>query len=597
MLTCPREISRIFSMDASQVWNNDLTWPRRLLHIETLTSYTWQKGNKYGGHTRPRYNAISYTWGRFVLEAGEQPDIAPMPIRGTTWEHYLPRIDPRHFTTQELHRIIKAAACPYPGCVPVDFVWLDIACLDQNPGSKEGPAEIDRQAKIFLGANDVCIWLLNHDSNIDRLWLATVTAANGAVKTFSKKAPSQQVASKWLHQVSSLLIQFTRDLWFSSLWTLQEAFASPGAILLFLSRNSKSVVDISKTMRRRGGIMRLPLKYWVRVWNSIKYALHTGPLKGYPQAHSIIVALDDLGFLNMAQRHVHSSSVNDSRPRRFMGNPCGLLVAASKRVAKREEDRVYAIMQVFSLKLGRSAPWAIRTDFTLTELKDQLAVAVLARYPIASQLIVHNRNCTPGRAWMISSSMSLPLEAHQFWAHYANNGPVLTAVSMRAKAYRGRLWAGFDGLTTHFSTWLDVVGQEDLSAVRLRLDEAWEVQVQANLEQHSRSDTMTRLSSLRNRFKLLIILFLGRLIPPKKKGRLIEKCIECRATYYDWSLGLLLVPDELDTTRRCYSRLGVVIWTPSQMKSSAFTGSGLDPREYLRGFGSGWHYVNGGLFG
>jgi Heterokaryon incompatibility protein (HET) len=584
-------------MDASQLWNNDLTWPRHLLHIETLTSYPWQPGHTYGGHIKPRYNAISYTWGRFALESGDQPDIVPLQIRGITWQQHLPRIDPRHFTTQELYRIIKAAACPYPDCVPVEFVWLDIACLNQAPGSKEGSAEVDRQAKIFLRANDVCIWLLNHDSNIDRLWSSTVAAAISAAKMFSGKVPSRHATSKWLSQVSSLLIQFTRDPWFSSLWTLQEAFASPGAILLSLSRSSKSALDTSKAMQKSGGIWRLPLKHWVGAWNRIKYVLCKEPLRSHPQAHKLILALDDLGFLNMARRHMHLSSVYDRTPQRFMGNPCGLLVAASKRVAKREEDRIYAIMEVFGLKLGRSAPFAMRTDFTLAELKDQLAVAILARYPIASQLIVQNRNCAPGKAWMISSTMTLPLEAHQFWAHYVNDGPVLTAVSLTAKAYQGRLWASFDGPVTQFSTWYDVVGQRSSSQVRLRLDESWESRIQTNLAFNLRDDTVAKLAFLRCRFKRLVVVFLGRLIPPQMKDNLVEQCRGCRTTYCNWSLGLLLAPDELDTTRRCFSRLGVVVWTPSRVNLTAVKGLGINPREYLRGSGRGWHQLKGGLFG
>lgn len=66
----------------------------------------------------------------------------------------------------------------------VEFVWLDMACIDQNPGSPDAAAEIGRQAKIFKGASHVYAWLntlyfdtvtrlLCHGSGLDE-WLANM---------------------------------------------------------------------------------------------------------------------------------------------------------------------------------------------------------------------------------------------------------------------------------------------------------------------------------------------------------------------------------------------------------------------------------------
>jgi hypothetical protein len=50
-------------------------------------------------------------------------------------------------------------------------------------------------------------------------------------------------------------------------------------------------------------------------------------------------------------------------------NPFRLLKCCKARTTSYEEDRVYAIMQVFDFRLGKSAPNANRTNFTFDELK------------------------------------------------------------------------------------------------------------------------------------------------------------------------------------------------------------------------------------
>ncbi|RDW66847.1 hypothetical protein BP5796_09596 [Coleophoma crateriformis] len=44
-------------------------WPQRLLRVDNMKSYEWQPGNIYGGEVAPKYNAISYTWGRYDIDS------------------------------------------------------------------------------------------------------------------------------------------------------------------------------------------------------------------------------------------------------------------------------------------------------------------------------------------------------------------------------------------------------------------------------------------------------------------------------------------------------------------------------------------------
>ncbi|KAK8103565.1 uncharacterized protein PG998_010598 [Apiospora kogelbergensis] len=129
-------------------WDDECPWPRRLLHVRTLTSYEWQPGNSYGGYNEPTYNAITYTWGNVQLASGESPDINAMPFEGIGWKSCLPRIDPDCFTTEELHHAINLAAKPDSEYPEATFVWIDIACIDQRK-TNDKDAEIGRQVKIF----------------------------------------------------------------------------------------------------------------------------------------------------------------------------------------------------------------------------------------------------------------------------------------------------------------------------------------------------------------------------------------------------------------------------------------------------------------
>ncbi|KAL8785650.1 MAG: hypothetical protein Q9195_008547 [Heterodermia aff. obscurata] len=140
------------------------SWPQRLLHAPTMTSHECTPGNVYANHLAPRYNAISYTWGRFDLDYAPQGcnkavlrKTTSIKVEGTTWASNIPRIDPKHFRVVDFENVI---ARTLDMCDPkdVEFVWLDIACIDQKDGPQKA-AEIGRQADIFKGAQNVFIWL------------------------------------------------------------------------------------------------------------------------------------------------------------------------------------------------------------------------------------------------------------------------------------------------------------------------------------------------------------------------------------------------------------------------------------------------------
>lgn len=138
-------------------------WPRRLLQLTSpvWTSHEWQPGHIYGGHREPKYNAISYTWGRFRLDGvGAKSktlrQVKGISIKGCPWN--IPPIDPKRFTVQEFKKALeRTAAIDGDSCNK--FLWLDVACIDQE--TEAGQLEVGRQADIFKGAQQVSLWLTN----------------------------------------------------------------------------------------------------------------------------------------------------------------------------------------------------------------------------------------------------------------------------------------------------------------------------------------------------------------------------------------------------------------------------------------------------
>ncbi|KAL8670778.1 MAG: hypothetical protein Q9168_004700 [Polycauliona sp. 1 TL-2023] len=133
-------------------------WPRRLLHVPSMTSLEWQPGNIYGDHVAPVYSAVSYTWGRYDLDRPgtrrqrQFKKVKGIEIMGIDWA--IPRINPaEQFSVGQFYNLIQNACKPIKdGDVSVEFLWLDVACIDQNDGPQK-MAEIGRQAVIFEGAH------------------------------------------------------------------------------------------------------------------------------------------------------------------------------------------------------------------------------------------------------------------------------------------------------------------------------------------------------------------------------------------------------------------------------------------------------------
>ena len=68
-------------------------------------------------------------------------------------------------------KIIKSLPDQDEGGSEVEFVWIDVACIDQRDGAREKELEIRRQAVIFERAYQVFAWLRTYSNDELRpLW-------------------------------------------------------------------------------------------------------------------------------------------------------------------------------------------------------------------------------------------------------------------------------------------------------------------------------------------------------------------------------------------------------------------------------------------
>jgi hypothetical protein len=108
-------------------------------------------------------------------------------------------------------------------------------------------------------------------------------------------------------------------------------------------------------------------------------------------------------------------------------------------------------MQGFELRLGKSAVGETRTDFSVQELEHQLEEALLAKYPMASQLVIQPKDCTLGKAWLVQSGGVVSTPGEVFWiALQDRNYTVKSLIKLSVGQCNGQRW-GFSRDPLHLS--------------------------------------------------------------------------------------------------------------------------------------------------
>ncbi|KAL8818743.1 MAG: hypothetical protein Q9223_002692 [Gallowayella weberi] len=608
-----------------------------------MTSHEWQEGHKYGTHTKPRYNAISYTWGRYELRSpDEQPHVKAINISGVTWT--IPRIDETHFTVAQYEALIRRSTertvvkgynPAFSTAKTTEFVWLDIACINQTPNHPQKAQEIGRQAQIFKKATKVLVWLNGSSregiknvieniaqaaaiagrdvSNITpgkhrwksipgsgsvpwlekyKRWLASRAARLQSnmrhfltpfATDFSSALTGQE---QWLTVAIENVKFLTEDRWFSSLWTLQEAFLCQWAYL---------VSEEVETIHQDSPQLRSCFSPCATLSRLCRRSIATKKNFGLPITSTELELIDLLERTGLAALEAE--------------NPMALYTVASKRVTMRSEDRIYGIMQVFDFQLGISDPDA-PTDSVpadLPKLELQLGQQLIKRYPLMSQLHVHTQPVGLGHAWRVSNSSRIPalVSKVDFRIVRSTMGQHTSLSDLSYEDIDGTCWGSFSGKVSAFDriqrAWYSADnrlgrGKKGRSIQQLALDSTDFIPKQtfpeevmpSNECQHGLAAEMT--DYFRSARLSAVILLLGRFSDDQHSDEWWEftggPIVDMTGDRF--LIGMILVQQE-NCRRRIWRRLGICIWDLRRPK----TGESWPENDLLEGESTEWIHHEG----
>jgi hypothetical protein len=515
-------------------WGNVTSlWPRRLLHIPTMTSLERQQGNVYGDQKEPRYGILTYTWGRWQTDRVDAID-----IKGTTWK--IPAVAEEHFTVSRFKGVIDKIG------EEVEYAWVDVACIDQED-NRVKMDEVGRQVGIFKQAHRVFVWL-------NRLEPEKLQRCLDEIFTSGPELEHEKSADGVLARLYSLnnaMEMLFNDPWFSSLWTLQESVLRRDAMILsqearpvplcYMEGYAFLATLISACQNIHTGIDRIQTKYKSHFWDpNIKKT-----------ASKLQNTIERVGchFL-------------------YTSNPNVQYSAARFRKTSYELDRIYGIMQIYGLKLGESkGPYEVKP--TLDQLEDEFGVALMSRSPVLAQMFTHIRTPTQGKSWRITQYSRVPDPVMVYLPPYnVNNRPqggppeerrhcqFSVHPSLGQVHIEGKSWE-FGGLVKHWYQQWDPSRNTDVEHC-IMLDEndhvlgripprLAQLNLPADGRQHELGDALLALF----RDRKLVWFLVG-----EKPGRWVRDTDQ-GATYTTCFLGLILLWRE---EAEWWERIGICSW-------------------------------------
>lgn len=345
-------------------------WPRRLLHIPTMTSVLRAGKGTYGASQYPNYSILSYTWGRWELpdHAGSNRPVSgqkdrALPVKGTTWK--IPVVDDSHFTVQAFQNTLQVMKDN-----GTDWAWIDIACIDQEDDSVKMD-EVGRQASIFKQASRPYIWFSRlPQQNLEEAYGTLRDAVARVDQIFvgfnpGRFAPRQTfLLLQVIHKSIGTILD---DPWFSSLWTLQEMMMRDDALILTKEGREATITMRGETVPQRCFMENLMMAC-IQTSDSVWYAQWKLSGQSYDEGSMWNEALDMLGAI----RDRVSRSGLDIAFR--CTDPNRLYATAKFRQTRYAEDRIYGIMQMYNLRVGQAARHFDKPNLERLRLEFGLAI-------------------------------------------------------------------------------------------------------------------------------------------------------------------------------------------------------------------------------
>jgi len=396
------EDSNFARMNKAWRFNVEDYWPCRLLHIPTMTSiqrhtddeYTSPNGKVY---QRPRYSILTYTWGRFRQGSGPA-----LPVNGTQWG--IPPIDPEKFTVSAFQRVVN----DHLASDGIEWAWIDVACINQAANSRENAEEVGHQAAIFDKADAVFVWLWSLDTATVTNVFKDICNQGPQLEEDIERFPGDFDTPLYNTMISlrKALNKLLQDPWFSSLWTLQELVLRKDAKIL-----SSEVETVVWEEKWTANMITL-----VNVCQNIWQIMETIEQRQVKSLH-----YDDDGSslrskLDIEVTDIKKSLLSAGFYYLFSDNPNVQYGTARFRTTLHHEDRIYAIMQIYNLRVGKSARPELPPELhpSLTELELEFGAAISKSCPIVGQLFTHTMKELPKRSWCITMESTVPDELRAY---------------------------------------------------------------------------------------------------------------------------------------------------------------------------------------
>lgn len=569
---------KFLDSNSSHVWGAvEDYWPRRLLHIPSMVSILRSGSSTYGDTVRPKYSILSYTWGRWQVR---QPDVLTdgpetlhLPVEGVTWQ--IPIISEDHFTVDAFQRVVDQLG----RLGETEWAWVDIACIDQENDLVKMD-EVGRQASIFKNASKAFVWLSHTSASFLSEAFPAIFSYIDRLDFLHEDYESTAVQRN-LEGLRDVLDGIFGDPWFSSLWTLQEYTLRPEARILDMNAECSRVSDeeyygeptttvcdtenqgLSHLDRSMGDLAMILRTVTSELDN---FAMMNGRFSEDPSR--------DAMKLSMAQdiiALIRSFGCGTDGPLQVT-NPNVQYGAAKFRKTTRDEDRIYAISQIYNVRVGR----AVRPEDhsqTLDGLVEEFGLAINTRSPLYGQLFIHTGSppCR-GRTWCITEDSEVP------WHLVRVEPPVEVTSSIRQAVdglggveIEGRcssFWhlheaclnaeKSFDAFFAHFSLCLDKHVRQLVDPER----QLYEITSYLHLGEEC-TTYLTRLGPKEN----LVVMLLGTGAPVTTKGSwdLVGGLPLAPRSHYGVLLQEVEVVSEsgsgmTSTRTKAYQRLGICRW-------------------------------------
>lgn len=388
-----------------------------------MTSYVQVGSRTYNGVTAPPYNAISYTWGRFV-----DPTATAISINGVDWP--IPTIQKEHFTAASFKAAIERASKGFN--FHCEWIWVDVACIPQKHSKETKEAkevrdkEIGRQVDIFRHAREVFAWLSQMKISEFAESQPLPSASSLAFQIYEGYSlQDAEAAAKFSDACNnSLSVLETRvgkilsHPWFSSLWTLQEMVLRPTTRILCDDGLLYGLRGIAPEEKRC-----LNLEDFEYDTTQLEHIL-TGRGREYLEnAEAMLLATNSATYkaacLNIIERleKMLESRILKGLTTLMIELPHVAYSSAQYRSSTELTDRIYGIVQTYNLSCDPN-PAGDNELAKLHALEDEFGTKLVAKSALMSQLFTHSGSDPPRRSWLITQKCAVDSD----WIHFNRRG-------------------------------------------------------------------------------------------------------------------------------------------------------------------------------